>query len=66
MAEALGGQLGRLARGLQGDARGTVPLREARLAFTVAADTPTPVLPGAVEVTVTVTALWELQPDDLG
>ena len=66
IAEALGGRLGRLAAVSEGAPAGPVPLREARLAFAAVADAPTPVLPGAVEVAVTVTAVWELQPDDLG
>jgi uncharacterized protein len=61
IAEALGARLGPLAGVSEGVPSGPGPLREAKLAFAaVAADAPTPVLPGTVEVTVFVTAAWEL------
>ena len=62
IAEALGGGLGALIAVSEGTSIGPSPLREARLALAAAADAPTPVLPGAVEVSVTVTAAWELLP----
>jgi len=63
IAEALGGGLGPLVAVSEGTPAGPSPFREAKLAFAaVAADAPTPVLPGAVEVSVTVTAAWELLP----
>ena len=63
IAEALGGGLGTLIAVSEGTPVGPSPLREAKLAFAAAAaDAPTPVLPGAVEVSVTVTAAWELLP----
>jgi uncharacterized protein YggE len=63
IAEALGGGLGALVAVAEGSPAGPSPFREAKLAFAAAAaDAPTPVLPGAVEVSVTVTATWELLP----
>jgi uncharacterized protein len=62
IAEALGGGLGALVAVSEGTPMGPSPLREAKLAFAAAADVATPVLPGAVEVTVTVSAEWELLP----
>jgi uncharacterized protein YggE len=63
IAEALGGGLGALISVSEGTPAGPLPRREAKLAFAAAAaDAPTPVLPGAVEVTVTVTASWGLRP----
>ena len=63
IAEALGGGLGPLVAVSEGTPAGPSPFREAKLAFAaVATDAPTPVLPGAVEVGVTVTAAWELLP----
>jgi uncharacterized protein YggE len=60
IAEALGARLGRLVAVAEGSPAGPIPLRDAKLAFAAAADAPTPVLPGAVEVVVAVTAEWEL------
>ena len=40
--------------------------REAKLAFAAAADAPTPVLPGAVDVVVSVTGEWVLLPAGIG
>jgi uncharacterized protein YggE len=63
IAEALGVGLGALVAVSEGTPAVPTPLREARLSFAAAAaDAPTPVLPGAVEVAVTVTAAWELLP----
>jgi uncharacterized protein YggE len=62
IAAALGGRLGRLAAVSEGAPVGPAPMREARMSFAAAAaDAPTPVLPGAVEVAVTVSAAWELE-----
>ena len=63
ITEALGGGLGALIAVSEGAPVGPSPLLEAKRAFAVAAmDAPTPVVPGAVEVTVTVSAAWELLP----
>jgi uncharacterized protein len=63
IAEALGGGLGALIAVSEGAPVGPSPLLEAKRAFAVAAmDAPSPVVPGAIEVTVTVSAAWELLP----
>jgi uncharacterized protein YggE len=62
IADALGSRLGPLVSVSEGAPAGPGPLREAKLAFAAAADVPTPVLPGTVDVAVTVTAEWQLVP----
>ena len=60
IADALGSQLGALVAISEGQPVGPVPLRAAKLALAASADAPTPVVPGSVEVSVTVSAEWEL------
>jgi uncharacterized protein len=62
IADAAGGRLGPLRGILEGAPVSPAPLREIRMAMAAPADAPTPVLPGQIEVTVTVTAEWELLP----
>jgi uncharacterized protein YggE len=66
IAEALGGRLGPLMTMAEVQPGGGTPFREAKMALAAAADAPTPVLPGAVEVAVTVTGEWELLPVGIG
>jgi uncharacterized protein len=63
IAEALGGRLGPL-RGIgEGMPAGPSPRRGSRMmAMAAEAAPPTPVVPGRIEVTVTVTAEWDLLP----
>ena len=62
IAEAAGCRLGSLVAVAEAGAPVPLPGREARM-LAMAADSPTPVIPGSVEVTVSVTAEWELLPD---
>jgi uncharacterized protein len=62
IADAAGGRLGPLRGIAEGSSASPGPWREARMAMAAPADAPTPVLPGRIEVTVTVTAEWELLP----
>jgi uncharacterized protein YggE len=63
IATAAGLTLGRLVGIVEGGALLPMPRREMRMAA-LAADSfsPTPVLPGSIEVTVSVSAEWELAP----
>lgn len=60
IAEAAGGRLGRLVEVVEGEPAGPVPYPGAGVMLRTAAEAPTPVLPGRVEVTVTVVASWSL------
>ncbi len=62
IADAAGGRLGPLRGIAEGEPASPGPWREARLAMAAPPDAPTPVLPGRIEVSVTVTAEWELLP----
>ena len=62
IADAAGGRLGPLRGIAEGAPASPGPWREARMAMAAPADAPTPVLPGRIEVSVTVTAEWELLP----
>ena len=66
IAEALGGRLGPLLSIVEGQPAGVTPFREAKVAFAAAADTPTPVLAGAVEVVISVTGEWVVLPAGIG
>ena len=60
IAEAVGGRLGPLVAVAEAGAPVPLPRREARMLAMAADSAPTPVIPGSVEVTVSVTAEWEL------
>ncbi len=60
IARAAGGRLGLLVAVAEAGAPVPLPRREARMMAMAADSTPTPVIPGMVEVTVSVTAEWEL------
>jgi uncharacterized protein YggE len=62
IADAAGGRLGPLRGIVEGAPASPGPWREARMAMAAPPDAPTPVLPGRIEVSVTVTAEWELLP----
>jgi uncharacterized protein len=62
IAEATGGRLGSLVAVAEAGAPVPLPRREARMLALAADASPTPVIPGSVEVTVSVTAEWELLP----
>ena len=62
IADAAGGRLGPLRGMVEGAPPVPGPWREARMAMAASADAPTPVLPGRIEVSVTVTAEWEILP----
>jgi uncharacterized protein YggE len=62
IADAAGGRL-RPLRGIsEGSPAGPAPYPGARMMAMAADAAPTPVMPGQVEVSVTVTAEWELLP----
>jgi uncharacterized protein len=67
IADALGGRLGPLRGITEGAASVPSPFPQGRL-MALAADgtSPTPVMPGRIEVSVAVTAEWELLPVGLG
>ncbi len=60
IAKAAGGRLGALVAVAEAGAPVPLPRREARMMAMAADAAPTPVIPGSVEVTVSVTAEWEL------
>jgi uncharacterized protein len=60
IAEAAGGRLGSLVAIAEAGAPVPLPRREARMLAMAADMSPTPVIPGSVEVSVSVTAEWEL------
>ncbi len=60
IARAAGGRLGLLVAVAEAGAPVPLPRREARMMAMAADSTPTPVIPGMVEVTVSVTAEWEI------
>lgn len=62
IADAAGGRLGPLRGIAEGAPASPGPWREVRMSMAAPADAPTPVLPGRIEVSVTVTAEWELLP----
>jgi uncharacterized protein YggE len=62
IADAAGGRLGPLRGIVEGAPAAPAPWGEARMAMAAPMDAPTPVLPGRIEVSVTVTAEWELLP----
>jgi uncharacterized protein YggE len=66
IAEALGGRLGPLLSIGEAQPVGVTPFREAKVALMAAADTPTPVLAGAVEVVISVTGEWVVLPAGIG
>lgn len=63
IAHAAGGRLGPLVAVAEAGAPVPLPRREARMMAMAADSSPTPVIPGSVEVTVSVTAEWELLAD---
>lgn len=60
IAKAAGGRLGALVAIAEAGAPVPLPRHEARMMAMAADAAPTPVIPGSVEVTVSVTAEWEL------
>ncbi|HKF85381.1 MAG TPA: SIMPL domain-containing protein [Candidatus Limnocylindrales bacterium] len=64
IAEAAGRSLGPLVAIAEGGAPVPLARREARLMSMAADAPPTPVIPGSVEISVTVTAEWELAERD--
>jgi uncharacterized protein YggE len=60
IAEAAGGRLGALVAVAEAGAPVPLPRREARMMAMAADSSPTPVIPGSVEVTISITAEWEL------
>jgi uncharacterized protein YggE len=62
IAAAAGGRLGSLVAVAEAGAPVPLPRREARMLAMAADSSPTPVIPGSVEVTVSITAEWELLP----
>jgi uncharacterized protein YggE len=66
IADALGGRLGPLRAIVEGAPAGPSPMLKGRMMALAADAAPTPVVPGRIEVTVTVTAEWELLPVGLG
>ena len=66
IADALGRRLGPLRAIVEGSPAGPSPLREAKMMAMAADAAPTPVVPGVIEVTVSLTAEWDLLPVGLG
>ena len=62
IADAAGGRLGPLVGIAEGAPAGPSPFPAPRMMAVAADAAPTPVLPGRIEVSVTVTAEWELLP----
>jgi uncharacterized protein len=62
IAKAASGRLGALVAVAEAGAPVPLPRREARMMAMAGDSSPTPVIPGSVEVTVSVTAEWELDP----
>ena len=62
IADAAGGRLGPLRGIAEGAPASPGPWPDARMAMAAPPHAPTPVLPGRIEVSVTVTAEWELLP----
>jgi uncharacterized protein len=62
IAKAASGRLGALVAVAEAGAPVPLPHREARMMAMAGDSSPTPVIPGSVEVTVSVTAEWELDP----
>jgi uncharacterized protein YggE len=62
IAAAAGGRLGALVAITEGMATPPFPAPQSRMMAMAEDSSPTPVLPGVVEVSVTVTAEWELLP----
>ena len=62
IADASGGRLGVLVSIAEGSPSVPGPFPAARMMAMAADEAPTPVLPGRIEVTVTVTAEWEIDP----
>jgi uncharacterized protein YggE len=60
IAEATGGRLGALVAVAEAGVPVPLPRREARMMAMTADAAPTPVIPGSVEVSVSVTAEWEI------
>lgn len=62
IADASGGRLGALVSIAEGVASVPGPFPAPRMMAMAADSAPTPVLPGRIEVTVSVTAVWEIDP----
>jgi uncharacterized protein YggE len=62
IADATGGRLGALVSIAEGGASVPGPFPAPRMMAMAADSAPTPVLPGRIEVTVSVTAEWEIDP----
>lgn len=62
IADATGGRLGALLGISEGSASVPGPFPATRMLAMAAGSAPTPVMPGRIEVSVTVTAEWEIDP----